>query len=113
MSDLKNLYYFLFTHIILGKHIKLKQLSGGSINYNKAIKRQAKISLNNILDKNYETNDAELKDMWAPFVEALENTKLLPDGAVKRGLMAYSDGSKLHSTDLIDLAAGKIKQINV
>ena len=51
--------------------------------------------------------------MWAPFVEALENTKLLPDGAVKRGLMAYSDGSKLHSTDLIDLAAGKIKQNNV
>ena len=85
----------------------MKQLSGGSINFNKAIKRQAKISLNNILNKNFETNDVVLQEMWTPFVEAIENTKLLPDGAVKRGLMAYCDGSKLHSADLIDLAAGK------
>ena len=45
--------------------------------------------------------------MWAPFTQSLEDTKNLPEGAVRRGLLAYSDGTKLESADLIDLAAGK------
>ena len=67
----------------------------------------AKITQNNYLNKKYETNDEALQVMWQPFIEAIEDAKSLPDGAVKRGLLAYTDGSKLQSANLIDLAAGK------
>ena len=89
----------------------MKQLSGGSINFNKSIKRLAKITHNNYLNKKYETNDVALQVMWQPFIEAIEDTNSLPDGAVKRGLLAYSEGTKLQSSDLIDLAAGKCNRL--
>lgn len=85
-------------------------MSGGSINYTKQIRRLAKISLSNINNKSYETTDVVLQEMWAPFAQSLEDTKNLPEGSVRRGLLAYSDGSKLESADLIDLAAGKYIQ---
>ena len=49
--------------------------------------------------------------MWASFAQALDDTKNLPENSVRRGLLAYSDGSKLESADLIDLAAGNIFKI--
>ena len=68
----------------------MKQLSGGSINFNKSIKRMSKITLNNYLNKKYITNDEALQVLWQPFIEAIEVSKSLPDGAVKRGLLAFS-----------------------
>ena len=49
--------------------------------------------------------------MWESFVQALDDTKNLPENSVRRGLAAYADGSKLESADLIDLAAGNIFKI--
>ena len=49
--------------------------------------------------------------MWASFAQALDDTKNLPENSVRRGLLAYSDGSKLENADLIDLAAGNIFKI--
>ena len=86
-------------------------MSGGSINYTKQIRRLAKITLNNITKKNYETSDPVSREMWESFVQALDDTKNLPENSVRRGLLAYSDGSKLESADLIDLAAGNIFKI--
>ena len=86
-------------------------MSGGSINYTKQIRRLAKITLSNINKKSYETTDPVSQEMWASFAQALDDTKNLPEGSVRRGLLAYSDGSKLESADLIDLAAGNIFKI--
>ncbi len=71
----------------------------------------AKITLNNITKKNYETTDPVSREMWESFVQALDDTKNLPENSVRRGLLAYSDGSKLENADLIDLAAGNIFKI--
>ena len=92
--------------VILGKHVKLRQLSGGSINYSKSIKRQAQICLNNLLNKKYEQEDPALKTVWEPFIQALNQTKSLPDGGVQRGLRAFFDGTSFQNADLLDLAAG-------
>ena len=50
----------------------------------------SKITLNNFLNKKYKTNNEALQVMWQPFIEAIEDAKSLPDGAVKRGLLAFS-----------------------
>ena len=92
--------------VILGNYVKLKQLSGGSINYTKSIKRQAKICLNNLQSKKYEQEDPALQSVWQPFINALKQTKSLPDGGVQRGLLAFYDGTDFQNADLLDLAAG-------
>ena len=81
-------YFYLF--FLLAKHVKLSQLDGLSIIYNKQLCKTAKLVLSDLVKKKHESDDPAIQEMWLEFKNALEaNSTTFEEGSNERGIAAY------------------------